>query len=251
MQNLPPPRPVTRDRRTPCPGSISTGCPNRQPCLMNAPKPGAVAACHRAARHPRAGATAGPHGLPRGSSAPPRIFVLMTVAQRAELVGGLSNPRDGAVDVCGELLLCAAFRSQTLTFRVIQAHPGDDDLRDTVRLHPGAFGPLALRPGGQVLLSWGGQRMAVRALEDQKPFDGEPSSHVMKSVGLRLAAAPLPSDFPAHLIARVPAPVAGLVVAAAALPEARGWPLLLGGILAVVLGLAPLRMPRPPRGPWP
>jgi hypothetical protein len=34
-------------------------------------------------------------------------------------------------------------------------------------------------------------------------------------------------------------PVAGLVVAAAALPEARGWLLLLGGTLAVILGLAP------------
>lgn len=187
------------------------------------------------------------------------------------------------LDVCAELLLRAAFRSQDLTFRVVQAHPGDDDLRDTIRLHPGAFGALALRPGGQVLLSWGGQRMAVRALEDQKPFDGELSSHVMKSVGLRLDAAPLPSDFPAHLIARVPAlvrrslnippntviemrrklrpavigqlnqltfPVTGLV-AAAAFPEVRGWPLILGGIFAVALGLAPLRMPRPPRGPWP
>lgn len=46
-------------------------------------------------------------------------------------------------------------------------------------------------------------------------------------------------------------PVAGLVVTAAALPEARGWPLILGGIFAFVLSLAPLRMPRPPRGPWP
>lgn len=111
------------------------------------------------------------------------------------------------LDVCAELLLRAAFRSQTITFRVIQAHPGDDDLRDTIRLHPGAFGALGLRPGGQVLLSWGRQRMAVRALEDQKPFDGAFSSHVMKSVGLRLDATPLSSDFPAHLIARLPAPV--------------------------------------------
>ncbi len=188
------------------------------------------------------------------------------------------------LDVCAELLLRAAFRSQTLTFRVVQAHPGDDDLGDTIRLHPGAFGALSLHPGGQVLLSWGGQRMAVRALEDQKPFGGEPSSYVMRSVGLHLDAEPLPSDFPAHLIARIPAPVrrtlnippntviemrrklrpaligqlsqlavpvAGLVATAAALPGVRGWPLLLGGILAVVLGLAPLRMPRPPRGPWP
>lgn len=59
------------------------------------------------------------------------------------------------LDVCLESLLRAAFRSQNLTFRVIQAHPGDDDLKDTVRLHPGAFAALALRPGGQVLLSWG------------------------------------------------------------------------------------------------
>ncbi len=188
------------------------------------------------------------------------------------------------LDIFSELVLRAAFRSQSLTFRVIQAHPGDDDLQDTIRLHPSAFGALALRPGGQVLLHWGGQRMAVRALEDQKPFDGEFSSHVMRSVGLHLDSTPLSTDFPANLIARIPAPVrctlnippntviemrrklrpalvsqlnqlavpvAGLVATAAALPEVRGWPLLLGGILALVFGLAPLRMPRPPRGPWP
>lgn len=188
------------------------------------------------------------------------------------------------LDVVAEFLLRVAFRSQPLTFRVVQAHPGDDDLRDTIRLHPSAFSTLGLRPGGQVLLHWGGKRMAVRALEDQKPFDGALSGHVLASVGLRLDSSPLPPDFPAHLVVRIPAPirgalnippntiielrrklrpalqgqlnqltvpVAGLVAAAAALPEVRGWPLVIGGLLAVGFGLAPLRMPRPPRGPWP
>jgi hypothetical protein len=188
------------------------------------------------------------------------------------------------LDVCSEFVLRMAFRSQGLTFRVVQAHPGDDELRDTIRLHPSAFTTLGLRPGGQVLLHWGGRRMAVRALEDQKPFDGQLSGHVLESVGLRLDTAPLPETFPAHLVVRIPAPirgalnippstivelrrklrpalqgqlnqltvpVAGLVAAAAALPEVRGWPLVIGGLVAVALGLAPLRMPRPPRGPWP
>jgi len=188
------------------------------------------------------------------------------------------------LDVAAEFLLRIAFRSQPLTFRVVHAHPGDDDLRDTIRLHPSAFTTLGLRPGGQVLLHWGGKRMAVRVLEDQKPFDGARSEHVLQSVGVRLDSTDLPDSFPAHLIVRIPAPirgalnippntiielrrklrpallgqlnqltvpVAGLVAAAAALPEVRGWPLVVGSLVAVALGLAPLRMPRPPRGPWP
>jgi hypothetical protein len=100
---------------------------------------------------------------------------------------------------------------------------------------------------------------------------------------VRYDAGP-PTDFPPHLIARVPAPmrrlleippgtvvvvrrrlrpalvsylnqltlpVAGLVLAAAAVPAVRGWPLLLGLLAAVVLGLAPLRTTNPPRGRWP
>ncbi|HYN94598.1 MAG TPA: hypothetical protein VES42_12175 [Pilimelia sp.] len=187
------------------------------------------------------------------------------------------------LDYLAELVFRLAFRSQVLTFRVVQAHPGDDDLGDTIRLHPAAFTALAIAPGGQVLLDWGGHRTAVRALEDHNPFGSEPSSYVLGMVGVRYDPSP-PDDFPPHLVARIPAPVrrrlaippntviavrrrlrpalvgqlnqlsiplAGLVLAAVALPAVRGWPLVLGAAVAAALGLAPLRMPRPPRGPWP
>jgi hypothetical protein len=188
------------------------------------------------------------------------------------------------LDYILELVLRLALRSQPMCFRVTQANPGDDDLRETIRLHPSAFNALALQPGGQVILGWGDQRVAVRALEDHSPITDRPSPHVMYSVGLHLDEPALPEGFPAHLVARVPAsvrrgmnippntvvevrrrlrpavvsqlnqltvPTAGLVVGAAAFPAVRGWPLVVGAVAALVLGLAPIRMPRPPRGQWP
>ena len=188
------------------------------------------------------------------------------------------------IDYLIELVLRLALRSQPMCFRVIQASPGDDDLRETAKLHPAAFTTLGVRPGGQVMVCWGDQSVAVRVLEDQTPIGPEPSAHVLHSVGLHLDGPALPASFPAHLVVRIPAPVrrtltippdtivevrrrlrpavvsqlnqltistAGLVLAAAAFPAVRGWPLFLGGLASVVLGLAPLRMPRPPRGHWP
>jgi GntR family transcriptional regulator len=190
------------------------------------------------------------------------------------------------IDFSLELILRAALRSQPLAFRIMQANPGDDDLRDTVRLHPGAFAALAINPGGQVILNWAGQRITARVLEDPNPIDTPAASspHVLQSAGLHLDTGLLPEGFPAHLVVRVPAslrqslnippttiievrrrlrpavvsqlnqltiPVAGLILAAAAFPPVRGWPLLAGSIAALVLGLAPLRMPRTPRGHWP
>ncbi len=190
------------------------------------------------------------------------------------------------IDFSLELALRAALRSQPLAFRIMQANPGDDDLRDTVRLHPGAFAALALNPGGQVILNWAGQRMTARVLEDPNPIDTPAASspHVLQSAGLHLDTGLLPEGFPAHLVVRVPAflrqslnippttiievrrrlrpavvsqlnqltiPVAGLILAAAAFPPVRGWPLLAGSVAALVLGLAPLRMPRTPLGHWP
>jgi hypothetical protein len=188
------------------------------------------------------------------------------------------------IDLAIELVLRVTLRSQPLAFRVIQANPGDDDLWDTIRIHPAAFAALATNPGGQVLLNWAGQRMAARVLADPNPVDTPASPVVLNSVGLRLDTGLLPDGFPAHLVVRIPAPlrtslnippatiieirrrlrpavisqlntltipVAGLIVTAAALPEVRGWPLIIGAIAALILGLAPLRMPRPPRGRWP
>jgi len=188
------------------------------------------------------------------------------------------------IDLAIEIVLRVTLRSQPLAFRVIQANPGDDDLWDTIRIHPAAFAALATNPGGQVLLNWAGQRMAARVLADPNPVDTPASPVVLNSVGLRLDTGLLPDGFPAHLVVRIPAPlrtslnippatiieirrrlrpavisqlntltipVAGLIVTAAALPEVRGWPLIIGSIAALILGLAPLRMPRPPRGRWP
>lgn len=187
------------------------------------------------------------------------------------------------IDFCGEAVLRFMFGSRPLSFRIIQAHPGDDDLRDTIRLHPAAFTALDIRPGGQVLVDWAGERVSVRALEDHNPFGESFSDYVRGVIGVRYDPGP-PQDFPPNLIARVPAPIrrhlgvppntiivvrrrvrpaligqlnqltmplAGLVLAAAAVPSVRGWPLVLGTLVAVFLGLAPLRRARPPKGPWP
>jgi hypothetical protein len=186
-------------------------------------------------------------------------------------------------DFSCEVVLRVVFGSRPLSFRVIQAHPGDDDLRDTIRLHPAAFTALELKPGGQVLLDWAGDQISVRAIEDHSPFGGNFSNYVQGVVGVRYDPGP-PHDFPAHLVARVPAPVrrhlgippntivmvqrrvrpaligqlnqltiplVGLALAAAAVPSVRGWPLALGTTVVVFLGLAPLRITRPPKGPWP
>lgn len=55
-------------------------------------------------------------------------------------------------------------------------------------------------------------------------------------------------------INRLAAPALGLAVAAAAVPEIRGVPVLLGGLgllLIVVLSFWPLKMPKAPSGRWP
>jgi hypothetical protein len=189
-----------------------------------------------------------------------------------------------AGDYLLELFLRLTLRSQPMCFRVVQANPGDDDLADTVKLHHAAFTALAARPGGQVTVTWAGQRVSVRALEDPTPITDQPSEHVLNSVGLHLDVEPLPPGFPAHLVVRMPAPMrrtlnippdtivevrrrlrpaataqlnavtiptAGLVLAGAALPAVRGWPLAVGALTSLVLGLAPLRSPRAPRGQWP
>jgi hypothetical protein len=191
------------------------------------------------------------------------------------------------IDFTLELLLRLTLRSQPLAFRVLQANPGDDNLIDTIRLHPSAFAALALNPGGQVILNWAGHRMTARVLEDPAPIDtpAAASPHVLGSAGLHLdVPGILPDGFPAYLVVKMPAfirqslnippstiielrrrirpavvsqlnqltiPVAGLILAAAAFPAIRGWPLIAGGVAALVLGLAPLRMPRTPRGRWP
>jgi hypothetical protein len=215
-----------------------------------------------------------------------RIFARVptrTVTRRLGLVLGWLVMAPRLVDFTLEALLRMAFRAPVLALRITQAHPGDDGLANTVRLHPAALSAIGCKPGGQVLLKWGGRQMAVRALEDHAPHGEGLSATVLASVGIRYEGE-LPADFPPHLVGRVPAPVrtqlgipphtavearrkirpallgqlnqlatplAGLVLAAVAIPDIRGWPVFVGTAIAVAFGLAPLRMPRPPRGPWP
>jgi hypothetical protein len=204
--------------------------------------------------------------------------------RRLAVILGLAVRGLRLMDLAIELVLRLVLRSQPLAFRVLQANPGDDDLRDTIRIHPTAFSALALSPGGQVILNWAGRTMTARVLEDPVPADTA-SPHILDSAGLHLdAPGYLPDGFPAHLAVRIPAPmrqslnippstiieirrrlrptvishlnqltipVAGIILAAAAIPAVRGWPLIAGSIAAIALGLAPLRMPRTPRGRWP
>jgi len=215
-----------------------------------------------------------------------RIFARVPVGElsrRLGLVLGWLVMLPRLVDFILEAFLRVAFRAPVLALRITQAHPGDDGLANTVRLHPAALSAIGCKPGGQVLLKWGGRQMAVRALEDHAPHGEGLSATVLASVGIRYEGE-LPADFPPHLVGRVPAPVrtqlgipphtavearrkirpallgqlnqlatplAGLVLAAVALPDIRGWPVFVGTAIAIAFGLAPLRMPRPPRGPWP
>lgn len=189
------------------------------------------------------------------------------------------------VDYLIEFMLRLVLRSQSLTFRITWANPGDDDLQDTIRIHPTAFAALGLVPGDQVIVNWAGTRTTARVLEDPNPVDTPASSSPLLLGAARMHIdGLLPEGFPAHLVAKVPAPmrtsigippstlidlrrrvrpavvgqlnqltipVAGLILAAAAIPAVRGWPLAAGAVAALVLGLAPLRRPRPPRGRWP
>src|ERR1039457_4367563 len=188
------------------------------------------------------------------------------------------------LDFLVELVLRAALRAQSLPFRVTPSSVGDDDLRDTIRLHPSASDARGVKPGGQVILNWADQHLAVRVLASP-----DQAATPQPGVGHGLAeldpdAKPVPDDLPRQLVAFVPAPVrrtlnippdttievrrrlrtavisqlnqltipvGGLILAAAAVPKVRGWPLFIGGVAVVVIGLAPLRIPRPPRGLWP
>ena len=188
------------------------------------------------------------------------------------------------VDVLVETALRILIRAPGQSVRVVQAHPGDDSSdRRIVRLHPSVFPVLGITPGMQVFVQWGRERTIAIALEDYQPHSETIPSFLRsrQAAGTRLD---LPGEFPPHLVARVSLsvrydlgmssdtvaiirrrlrtavlqqmnqlsiPVAGLLLAALAVPDFRGWHLYGGLALVVILGLLPLRKPPPPRGRWP
>jgi hypothetical protein len=183
-----------------------------------------------------------------------------------------------------EMVLRLLIRAPQQPVRVVQAHPGDDSAdRRIVRLHPSTFPVLGITPGMQVFVRWGRGRTIAIALEDYQPHSPDIPTFLRsrQAAGTR---SDLPGEFPPHLVARVSLsvrfdlgmssdtvatvrrrlrtavlsqlnqlsiPVAGLILAALAVPDFRGWRFYSGLALVVILGLLPLRKPPPPRGRWP
>lgn len=182
-----------------------------------------------------------------------------------------------------EAILRGAFRSPALSVITTRAHAGDDAL-DIVRLHPSAFPMLAIKPGAQIVVAWGPRRTVAIALEDHRTHEVPAASLEARASRVEHVSADLPAEFPPHIVVRVSArvrrnvgapaatavqlrrrvrpllisnlnqlvlPVLGLALAAAALNRPHwGW-LSVGFAALVVLSLAGLRHPRPPKGPWP
>lgn len=183
------------------------------------------------------------------------------------------------LDILVEGLLRPALKAQPLPFRVVKAPLGDDDLRDTIRLRGDALDALGVKVGGQVFLDWADRQVAVRVLALPDPY----VSPELGLAGLDPDSAPVPEDFPQQLLVSIPPsvrrtlnippatvieirrrlrtaiisqmnqltiPVVALALAAAVIPDVKWWQILLGAVLALVFGLAPLRIPKPPPGRW-
>jgi hypothetical protein len=212
-------------------------------------------------------------GLPKDSSWNVLVVILGAVILAARLV-------DSILETFLRVLLGAPAQP----IRVVQGHPGDDNVdRRVVRLHPATFPVLGITPGMQVFIHWDKARTVAVALEDYQPH----SPTIPTFLGNRQASGPranIPGEFPPHLVGRVslavrqdlgmPAetvavvrrrmrtllmsqlnqltiPVAGLLLAGLAIKGIRTW--LFYGTLGIVvlLGLLPLRKSSPPRGRWP
>lgn len=188
------------------------------------------------------------------------------------------------IDHVLELCLRAILGAPTLALRVTQAHPGADTL-DAVWVSPAVFTSLGISAGDHVFVSWGPSSCRALTVLEDPVSPGEPVSRVVRQSQLvDRMTTPLADDFPPQLVIRVPAPirmelgmppasvveirrrlqpivarhlhqltvpVSGLVLAGAAVPETRGWPLVIGSAVPAVFGVIALRIPRAPRGPWP
>ena len=191
---------------------------------------------------------------------------------------GLLRRSGRLLDLLVETLLRWALRAPPLAFRSVKAALGDDDLRDTVRLHQDALAALAVKPGGQVILSWADREVAVRVLTLTDPY--EPSGLAQAAVDPD--SPEVPAGFPSQRLVSIPpsvrrtlnippatvveirrrlrtallsqvnqliVPVTGLVLAAVVIPL-KWWQILTGAVIILVLALAPLRIPKPPPGRW-
>ena len=188
------------------------------------------------------------------------------------------------IDLAVEYALRVALRAPSVMVAVVQAHPGDD-IGDVVRLHPILFAELGVDPGGQVLVEWAGRRSVARALpqileeqqsaregmlaarqvglHDSEAFPGTLPEHLFVQVSARVRHE---LGIPAHTVVvvsrrvrthvitrltRLTLPALGLVFAGAAVPALRWGGIAAGIAVVLILGLADVRIPRPPPGLWP
>lgn len=199
-----------------------------------------------------------------------------SLVARARLLGA----RLGAwLDQRLEAGLRALFRAPELHARVTQAHAGDDTAA-TVTLHPAAFDRLGAVPGSQVLVRWGGREIVAAAVADHDPHAGDgPAEIARQSQRVDRFSPALPVDMPGHLVVRLSAParnalgcpaatviavrrrlrpmlvgnlnqlvipLAGVILAAAALEQPNWYLIGSGTFVMSVFALAGLRIPRPP-----
>jgi hypothetical protein len=176
-----------------------------------------------------------------------------------------------------EKLLRRIFRAPAAAMLVTQMPPGDDDTVDIARIDAHVLAGLGLQAGEQALLSWQGAVSAVRLLV-ALPRDGTDRVLEVQGVDRRVDFS---DGVPATLVIQVSAavrrdlglpvgavvsvrrrvrtsaqsklnqltiPLLGLLLAAAAIKDVPWWAIFAGAGLTSILGLANLRVPRPPRG---
>ncbi|MFC7330014.1 hypothetical protein [Marinactinospora rubrisoli] len=179
-----------------------------------------------------------------------------------------------------EAALVPALRSPSITFRTLEATPGEDTI-GTVRLPEEVFPLLGTEPGKEVYLSWGPGNRAVATALAADPDHQEPSYTPPSIVGHRLDHLTRPPDFAriqigaasraalgipratvvtvrrrvlpllmVHLNELI-VPVTALFVALAADLRFSPWQLLFACIIILGLLVAPLRVRRPPKGRLP
>lgn len=181
-----------------------------------------------------------------------------------------------AVDRAVERLLTAVFRAPEFAVRITQAHAGDDE-GPLVALHPAVFDRIGVEPGQQVVVRWGDREITAMAVADHAPHGTGPVSAAGRAAQrVNLVSPDLPGDMSPHLVARLSAParrslgapaatvvtvrrrlrpvlvrnlgalvlpLAGLLLAAAALEDPNWWLVGTGTALMSVLGLAGVRIP--------
>lgn len=211
----------------------------------------------------------------RGEHGPVKRYLLMQ-AGRAVWCGRL-------FDVALERFLRFWLRAPRLAVITTQTLPGDDN-GDLVRLHPTTFTALGIHPGDQVIVEWGPAKSAATAFEEFAGHESTTPAGIAEARRVEQTTGQVGAGVPPHLVVRVSAetrrdlgmpattviqvrrrlrplvlrhlnqltvPLAGVLIAGIAVKGLRGWPLVVGVILAAVIGLSNLRVPRPPRGLWP